>query len=473
MDPRSLASYQPEILLAVAGGLIIFAERLLVMTKRAAGLPRAAAVATAAACAAAAALDPQPVAAIILALAACAALLGLTRPRTRDAGEFHFLFLVATIGLLVMAKATTFLMAFIGIETTSLTLAALIAFDKSRPGSAEAGLKFFLLSSVASAILLYGFSLLYGLTGTLDIAITGDLLAYAEAGPLLIAALAMITVGFGFKVAAAPFHLWAPDTYQGAPLPVAAFVASASKVAGLWLFLRIFGVALIAPAAGTFAVPGWVGMILLAALLSMTMGNLVALAQTSFKRLLAWSAVAHAGYLLLGFAAAGAGADLVAPLLYYVATYALAALGAFAIAGQVAPADRADTLDDFRGLARRSPAQAACLAVFLLSLAGLPPLAGFFGKFWLFVGVAKLGGWPWLAGVAAALALSAVSFYYYLRVLKAAFVLPPDPAAPAPAPLSPIPAAIAILLALAVTAAGLFPEPVIAWLRSANLWPGG
>ncbi len=459
------AAYHPEILLAAVGALIIFIERAF-LRHRGAGLRYAlGALATVTACAAAAWLDGSPVAVIILALTGVAALLGLEREPMHHAGEFHFLLLVATVGLLLIAKADSLLLAFLGLETTSLSVAVLIAFDKARPHSSEAGLKYFFLASVAAACLLYGFSLLYGLTGTIEIARIAGRLTLAPMSPLLVAALALVVVGFAFKVAAAPFHLWAPDTYQGAPTPIASFVASGAKVAGLWFFLRLFGIGLAGPSVAGTAGPAWGLMVLVVAVVSMLLGNVLALAQTSIKRLLAYSAVAHAGYLLVGFAAAGQSAALTGPLLYYIVTYAVAVAGAFGVVTVVERATGGESFAHFQGLARRAPGLSACLAIFILSLTGLPPLAGFFGKFYLFAGVLVLGGWLWITAVCLAIALSALSFYYYLRLLKVVFVSAADSSSPISFAALTTPIILWTLAAITLLA-GLFPDPLLTWLRS-------
>ena len=461
----AFAAYHPEILLAAAGAFIVFIERLVLRHREAGQRHALGALATVLACAGAAALDPTPASVVILALAGAAALLGLEREPMPHAGEYHFLLLVATIGLLLMVKADTLLMAFLGLETTSLSVAVLIAFDKARANSSEAGLKYFVLASVAAACLLYGFSLLYGLTGTIEIARLAAKLSLAPMSPLLVAALAFVVVGFAFKIAAAPFHLWAPDTYQGAPTPIASFAASASKVAGLWLFLRLFGIGLAGPSVAGAAGPAWGVMLLLVATASMFLGNVLALAQTSVKRLLAYSAIAHAGYLLVGFAASGQSAALAGPLLYYIVTYAVAVAGAFGVVTVVEHATGGESFAHFQGLSRRAPGLSACLAIFILSLAGLPPLAGFFGKFYLFAEVLVLGGWLWITAVCLAIALSALSFYYYLRLLKVVFVSAADSASPISFAALTTPIILWTLAAITLLA-GLFPDSLLTWLRS-------
>jgi NADH-quinone oxidoreductase subunit N len=260
--------------------------------------------------------------------------------------------------------------------------------------------------------------------------------------------------------------LWAPDAYQGAPAPAASLVAAASKVAAVAMFLNFFATGLAGPQAGFGGgllplAAGWVPGMLVVAALSMLLGNLVALAQRSVRRLLAYSSIAHAGYLLVGFASAGAGHVPADALLYYIATYAAATCGAFGVVAVVERLTGSDDLDAFAGLGKRSPALAGLLAVFLLSLAGIPPLAGFFAKFQLFFEALHAGGTVWTWIVALAIATSCISLYYYLQVLKRVFVVESDPTA---APLQP--AAVSTwlvlgLLAAVVIAAGVWPAAVV------------
>jgi len=279
---------------------------------------------------------------------------------------------------------------------------------------------------------------------------------FMDYDPLFAVALVMIVVAFGFKAAAAPFHLWAPDVYQGAPPSAAALIASASKLAAFVLFTRLFWGT---PGVNPFltAIPAWMPVIAVLAGFSLLLGNLVALAQSDLRRLLAYSAIAHAGGLLLGVIAVGSSGP--APLFYYLFTYGIAAAGVFGVIAALESAGGVRQLSDLAGLSQRSPLLAGCLMVFVLSLAGIPPLAGFFGKFVVFTaalgvgGVASPVGWLTLL----AIALSAVGLYYYLIILKHALVR--SPRADAPPVSVPIPAAFALLLAAAVTILlGVFPS---------------
>jgi NADH-quinone oxidoreductase subunit N len=316
------------------------------------------------------------------------------------------------------------------VELASISLYVLAGFDKSRPESAEAALKYFLFGGMAAAFLLFGFSLLYGLTGTIDLAMISRTLQSAPpSGPLLSVALVMIVVAFGFKAAAAPFHLWAPDVYQGAPVSSASLIASGSKLAGIVVFARLFWSGL-TPAAGNVEVSsgpgGWLNVLLVLVAVSLVVGNLVALAQIKLRRLLAYSAIGHAGAMLLGVMVvqrAGFG-----PVFYYALTYGLAIVGVFGVIAVIERANgRCEDIADLAGLWRRSPLLAGCLAVNVLSLAGIPPLAGFFGKFAVFAAALRSAGATSPLGVVTILAIliSAVALYYYLLILKQAWVVRP------------------------------------------------
>ena len=386
----------------------------------------------------------------VLGLAALALALLPPPARLRHPAEFVAVLLFATTGFTLMAAANQLLIVFLAVELASLSLYVLAGFDKTRPASAEAALKYYLFGGMSAAFLLFGFSLLYGLTGSLQLAVIADQLSMAGPSPLLLVALVMVLVAFGFKAAAAPFHLWAPDVYEGAPAPAAALIASASKLAGLVVFTRLLWPGL-GSAVGTVAhlpvTVGWGPVVALLAGASLLLGNLGALAQSNVRRLLAYSAIAHAGALLLGVIAAGRVGP--AALFYYAATYGLATVGAFGVLSVLEAGGPAQQLTDLAGLHRRSPLLAGCLAIFVLSLAGIPPLAGFFGKFAVFASVLRLNGLGGPVGwlVVAAIAFSAVALYYYLLILKQALVAQPAAAAPVKVPL---PAALALLTAAAL-----------------------
>jgi NADH-quinone oxidoreductase subunit N len=371
---------------------------------------------------------------VLLVLAVFTMLISTSGKFTEHVGEYLALILLATIGLMLLVSAEDLLMIFISLELASLSLYILTAFNKRNARSSEAALKYFLFGGMSAAFLLFGFSLLYGLSGSTHLPEIAAALKGRGLDPLLLVAIVTTVIGFGFKVAAVPFHLWAPDAYEGAPTPSAAFIASGSKVASFYILAKILTLGF-AGAEGSAVwhgyVSGWTPVIAVVAVFSMVLGNLTAIVQSSVKRLLAYSAIAHAGYMLLGVLANTPSSH--SALLFYVITYALTVLGAFGVVTVVEEATGGDALANFAGLSRRAPGLSLCLLVFLLSLAGIPPLAGFIGKFFVFsvaVG-ADAGhlGLLWL--VMLAILMSAVSFYYYLQVLKQAYVL--DAAENAPA----------------------------------------
>jgi len=348
---------------------------------------------------------------------------------SRNHGEYLAIVLLATIGLMLLVGSEELLMIFIGLELTGLSLYVMTAFDKTDVRSAEAGLKYFLFGSTASAFTLFGISLIYGMSGTTALAAIGQKLATGSIQPLLAAGIVMTLTGFAFKIAAAPFHLWAPDTYQGAPIPSAAFIASGSKVASFVVLGKIVLVGF-GPVHGSAdwhaMVAGWSPLLAALAALSIVIGNLVALVQSNVRRLLAYSAVAHGGYTLLGLVAGGR--DGFSATLFYTTVYAFTLVGAFGVVALVRRETGGDDLANFAGLRAHSPLLAGCMSIFMLSLAGLPPLAGFFGKFYLFSAALRAGpnhGLLWL--VALALFGSLISLYYYLIVLKVIFLDEPSP----------------------------------------------
>ena len=381
----------------------------------------------------------------VLGLAVLVLLLGLRSRFSRNPGEYVALVLLATTGMMLVAAARDLLLIFVSLELLSLSLYVLAAFAKSSAASAEAALKYYLFGGISAAFLLFGFSYLYGITGTTYLPEIAARLSPVT--PITLVAMVLVAVGLGFKVAAVPFHLWAPDAYYGAPAPVAALIASGSKVASFAVLIAV--TAALAPAWG------WTLTLLCMAAASILIGNLSALVQSSVRRILACSAIAHAGYMLLGIAAhTEVGNQAV---LTYAITYALTTVGAFGVVAIVERSAGSDRLDAFAGLSAQRPVVAAALLVFLLSLAGIPPLVGFWVKFQLFaavLGAPSTSGWA-LAMVILAIAGSAVSLYYYLQVLKRAYVTPAtgDRAVTATGFEQLVLAAIAI----AVVVLGIFP----------------
>lgn len=423
---------------------------------------------------------------ILLALTILILLISIDSTFTPHVGEYVLLILFATAGMMFLVASRDLLVIFVSLELLSLCLYLLAGFDKPNPRSTEAALKYFLFGAMSAAFLLFGFSLLYGMSGSTLLPVISQSMHTTTLNPLAILAIVMVVIGLGFKVAAAPFHFWAPDVYEGAPTPAAAFIASGSKVASFFVFFIVMVVGF-RGTEGSLNLhhwqSGWIPVLFLVAVFSMLLGNLVAIVQTSLRRLLAYSAVSHAGYMLLALIAHSPAT--LGALIYYVSTYALTTLGVFAILQAIesrptggpsravvnpegiAPraAGPSGRIEDLAGLSRRSPFLAACLAVFLLSLAGIPPLSGFFAKFYLFTAVlaAAPGSHLLLTLVILAIAMSAVSLYYYLRVLKSAFIA--DVPSDSPAINPPVLTMLTIaLIAASVILLGCAPSLFTQWI---------
>ena len=370
-----------------------------------------------------------------------------------DVGEFYFLILMAAIGMMLLAGSRDLIVVFVSVELMSLAVYVLTGFNRRDPRSAEGALKYFLMGAFASGFLLYGIALLFGATGSTNLALVTSEVARgaAEGNFLLSAGVALLVVGFAFKISAVPFHMWTPDAYEGAPTPVTGYMAAGVKAAGFAAILRIVTVEL-APAASI-----WTPIFWWLAVLTMVIPNLIALAQDNVKRMLAYSSIAHAGYLLVGVVA-GSSAGRSAALLY-LAVYAVMTLGAFALVGVVASAQGSrGGLADFRGLGWRRPLLGALLVLFLLSLAGFPPTGGFIGKLYLLLAAVEAGH----VTLAVILVLTSfVSYYYYLRVIWKMYFeeAPEDAALPAPAGAAFRLAAVAA--AVVILVAGLFPGRAI------------
>jgi NADH-quinone oxidoreductase subunit N len=377
-------------------------------------------------------------------------------------GEYYTLLLLATAGMMFLAAAINLVTIFLALEMLSIALYVLVGLNRAEPRSAEAALKYFVLGAFASGFLLYGMALVYGQAGTASLdgirEYVGSLGGHPPA--LLLAGLGLMLVGFGFKVALVPFQMWTPDVYHGAPTSVTAFMSAAAKIAGFAAMGRV-----VMYAGGELG-GIWQPLLAILAALTMTVGNLAALRQQNLKRMLAYSSIAQAGYVLAGLAA-GTEAGT-ASALFYLLTYALTSVAAFAVViavGRLAGGrDGDESLGDFSGLAARKPGLAAAMAVCMLSLAGLPPLAGFVGKVYVF-GAAVQGGLLWLAVVG--VINSVVSAYYYLRVVAAMYLRAPDRAGRAEVPVCPALAVGVVLACAAVVLLGLWPGPVLDLARTA------
>ena len=345
-------------------------------------------------------------------------------------GEFYTLLLTCALGMFFMASSSNLLMAYLSLELVSLTSYVLTGFLPHNRRSSEAALKYLIYGGVASGTMIYGMSWIFGMAGSLDYAAIQTALAQNGINKAaLFIAFVFIMAGFGYKIVFVPFHMWSPDVYQGAPTPFTAFLSVASNASGIAIMIRFFfpGVSRAVPGGDWAFVSGveWPHVLLFVSMITMTLGNLCALNQKNLKRMLAYSGIAHAGYMLMGLAVLTN--DGLSAILFYVVVYLIMNLGAFLVVGMVANVTGDEEIESYRGLAWRGAAlPAACLAIFLFSLTGLPPFAGFIGKFFLFAAVLKEGGAFVMLAVVAILN-SVVSLYYYAKVVKTMFLDDPEP----------------------------------------------
>jgi proton-translocating NADH-quinone oxidoreductase chain N len=375
--------------------------------------------------------------------------------KEKHLAEYYTLIMFATVGMMVVASATDLITLFVGIELTSLSSFALVGFRKKDKRGAEAATKYFVIGGLSSAISLYGISLLYGVTRTTNIAEIGAVIGDVTGlGPVLYIALVMLIAGFGFKVAIVPFHMWAPDVYEGAPTPIASFLAAGSKKMGLVALFKIFLIGLLAIKAD------WEVAVAVIAIATMTLGNIMAVNQTNIKRMLAYSSIAQAGYILIvlpiatDYALTGG--------IFHIITHAFMKGGAFLIVASLSMSALGENIADYKGLAKRTPLLALGMAILLFALAGIPPLSGFASKFVLFSSAVDASIVPadnWMIWLAVAAVLnSALSLYYYARVVKYMYV------EKGPESKIKIPTTVAIAIFICVTATviiGIYPEPVI------------
>src|SRR6476659_3442273 len=402
------------------------------------------------------------------------------------AGEFHSLLLFATVGMMLMASGNDLVIIFLGLEILSIATYVMAGFRRTDVRSNESSLKYFILGSFSSAFLLYGIALIYGATsiaapgpggslsrivaGTTNIAEIATRIGQAQYPALLFAGAAMMLVGFGFKIATAPFHIWTPDVYEGAPTPVTAFMAAGPKAAGFASFMRvfIFGLPFVV-SASTGLHTAWVTTLMAMAILTMTLGNVVAIVQNNVKRMLAYSSIAHAGYALVGFVAAGAASDpaqrntAITAVMFYLLTYAIMNMGAFAVVQLIARSgDRRTAIEDYRGIGFDSPVLSFALSLFMLSLLGMPLTAGFMGKILVFGSAIDQ---HYYKLVVIGVLNTAISAYYYLRLIIVMFFGERTMAWSAPR----IPASVAVALVITVLGVlylGIFPGRVINALQT-------
>jgi len=376
--------------------------------------------------------------------------------RTQYEGEFYALLVFTAVALILMAASTDIILLALSVEFVSLTSYVLAGYLKGNVKSNEAGVKYFLFGATASAVMFFGFSILYGLTGTTNLYEIARRVSEAPLQALSLSVALMLT-GFGFKISMVPFHQWTPDVYEGAPTPVAAYLSVASKAAGFAALVRLLMV-VVDPRQ-----LNWVPLLAILAAVSMTLGNLLALPQRNIKRMLAYSSISHAGFLLIGVVAFRG--DFGTPgLLIYLLGYTFTQLGAFFVAALIGQQLGTDDIPDYAGLSRRAPVSALLMAVFMLSLTGLPPTSVFVGKFYVLAGAID-NGLLWLAIVG--VVNSIISLYYYAGVIRAMYIMP----APSTVPLEE-PAALQVALGIAglgTLIIGLYPQPIIDLARSAVL----
>ncbi|MEK6582296.1 MAG: NADH-quinone oxidoreductase subunit N [Nitrospirota bacterium] len=372
-------------------------------------------------------------------------------------GEYYALILFSTLGMMIMASAGDLIVLYLGLELMALSTYILAGFIRYDIKSNEAAMKYFLLGAFASAFLLYGTSMIYGLTGTTDLkAISAYIVANGLSGnPVLMLSMILFAVAFSFKIAAVPFHMWAPDAYEGAPTSITAFMSVGPKAAGFAVLGRVFLVAF-----GSVRIE-WAAVLIPIAILTMGVGNIVALSQTNIKRMLAYSSIAHAGYILLGIIAGTS--DGMASVLNYMLIYAFMNIGAFAVVIMLrSEGFKGDNISDYEGLAKTHPLAAALMLVFMFSLTGIPPTAGFMGKFYVFMSAIN-AGYTWV--VIIAVIFSAISAYFYLRVVMYMYMKEPKETVQ----LSTSPAiglALAITV-IAVLAIGILPSAIVNFARNA------
>jgi NADH-quinone oxidoreductase subunit N len=364
--------------------------------------------------------------------------------------EYYSLLLFCTLGMMLMATGADLIVIFLGLETMSLAVYVLAGIARKDPKSGEASIKYFLLGAFSTGFLLYGIALVYGATGTIKLAAIHAALKSGSMNdnPMLLLGTGLLIIGFGFKVAAVPFHMWTPDVYEGAPTPVTAFMAVGVKLAAFAGFLRIFLVDL-APLGAQWSSVFW-----MIAVVTMTVGNVLAVVQTNIKRMLAYSAIAHAGYLLVGMTV---GPQAGGAILYYLLAYAFTNLGAFAVVIALEQRGIGNRIADYRGLAERNPMLAGAMTIFMLSLTGVPPLAGFMGKFYLFYAALHQG---YVGLVVIAVLNSVVSAYYYFSVIVAMYM---QEGGVEVNRLNAKPALVAAigLSAIATVLVGAYPQPYI------------
>ncbi|MBI1806639.1 MAG: NADH-quinone oxidoreductase subunit N [Ignavibacteria bacterium] len=391
------------------------------------------------------------------------------KTKRRALGEYYALLISLTLGMFLMTGASNLLMMYLSLELTSISSYILAGYTKDADDSSEASLKYVIYGAVSSGLMLYGISILYGLTGAIDIYGINKTLMMGDVNMVaVVIAGILIVAGFGYKISAAPFHFWTPDVYEGAPITITALLSVASKAAGFAMMIRFFKVSFLDPTVGNLSFGSWAlfrgfewnQILAMISVLTMTLGNLVAIWQDNLKRLLAYSSIAHAGYMLLGVVVLSN--EGVAAVLIYFVVYFFMNLGAFYTVMLVANKTGSEDIKEYKGLGYRSPLVSVALTVFLLSLTGVPPTAGFVGKLYIFAALIN-AKWFWLA-IAGALN-SVVSLYYYVRVLRNMFLRPADPSAQ-PISFSVPQIVILLILVIPTILLGLYFGPLVEYAQA-------
>jgi NADH-quinone oxidoreductase subunit N len=369
--------------------------------------------------------------------------------------EYYSILVFSTLGMMVMASANDFISMYLGLELMTISFIVLVCFRRNDSESLEAGMKYVLLAGISSAVLLYGLSLIYGIAGTVLVVEVGMALAVQQSLPLLLVGVVMLIAGLGFKIAAVPFHMWAPDVYQGAPTPITSFLAVGSKMASFAILIRIFILAM-------FGVSlSWGILLAILAVVTIIIGNLVAIPQTNIKRLMAYSGIAQAGYILVGMVTASQAG--VKAIMFYGFIYIFAVVGVFTAISHYYNLTGSDEIKDYAGLSQRSPLMAATIVVSMLTMAGIPPFAGFIGKFYLFMTV--VDNYLWLAIVG--LVMSMVSVYYYLMVV---LVMYRDKPQDSSAIVISLPVRMTLIFTMLVSIVlGVYPGPISEIINKAAL----
>ncbi len=384
-------------------------------------------------------------------------------------GEYYSLLIAMTLGMMLMTGSTSLLMMYLSLELTSMSSYILAGYTKDAEDSSEASLKYVIYGAFSSGMMLYGISILYGLTGAVDIYGINRALSAGDVNPVALIMAGILTiVGFGYKISAVPFHFWTPDVYEGAPITITAFLSVASKAAGFAMMIRFFKISFLDPTIGNLSLGSWASfpgfewnqVLAVLSVLTMTLGNVIAIWQNNLKRLLAYSSIAHAGYMLLGVVVLS-NQGIAAVMIYFV-VYLLMNLGAFYTVMIVADKIGSEDIDAYKGLGYRSPLIGVALTVFLLSLTGIPPTAGFVGKLYVFAALIN-AKWFWLAIVGAL--NSVVSLYYYVRVLRNMFLRQPEDSSE-PIRFSPFQIVLLLVLLVPTLVLGVYFSPLVEYAQA-------